>query len=929
MHKPAIGSPRRSDSVLARAFQALVGFAISLNASQATAQSYAPFDQFRPPDAWEAAYWASGDAAHLLELDPRALAALVPVQAGFKHCRCPACGALERENPLTWSVEKPDSLVCRLCKAEFPNDKIPAKTDGKVPEDVVEVRPAVFHHYPYHVIAPEKQIYPDERVYLAAKRDEEAKAFLAKFALYAAIRHNDRKPPRKDPALARAAAVIVLRFAQVYPAYAMHFDQPEKPKLIDKADLEPPYRPGWQTGKWEDSAALEVPLNLLIAYALLRDDEAIDFAGRLLNDRAPRTTIERDFFGAAAELCRRQPDRCTEESLFAYRGMLAVAVLRNDQALKGEVSARLERFQELGFYHDGLWRRRDTGSQARVLSLMEGWISRLMAAPGKAPKPAETPALVLARRAEAGLLLGAKLTEVERAAWPTSPFRPAPREPMLLGGSGFARLAAGSGAGALDLELKGFGGPNETSSSRLSLRLAAGGRPLLDDHDDTPPTPDGWGLSSAAHNTVIVDGLNQRETFPLMQAGAPGADILFFAISPRLQVASFEDPRAYPRSTSRYRHTVALVSSSAASYAISVFEVHGGLQHEQIFHFAESQAAGWSSSIEMGPRSESLLPASVKYLEGAAAAQGRWFVQAMGAFTDLREGRQAAPNAFTILRRDGSGLRLHLLESVPMRAITAHGPREPGGDGPGRPALILRRRSSDGGSLNTTFVTVFEPIAPAIPRLERVGVHFVKQDAVCLYVETSEGVEEIVVNFKPGEMLEAPLSNGALLRTDGLLAGISRLGLSLAGGTFAETAELRVAQPRETGRVLAAVRERSALGAGWFRVTGPLSDPASLKNRTLIIRHGDSLSRGWTITEAENLDNRTSKIYVLEEPGFAISNQGKRTEQAVYCQFPRDRFDGPSTFGIPLISEVGPASAGRSVERERGRIGSRSRPSRK
>ena len=144
--------------------------------------------------------------------------------------------------------------------------------------------------------------------------------FLAKAALYAAVRHHEQPAGRKDPALARLACVLLLRFAQVYPAYATHFDQPGQPKYFQPADLPPPYRRGYRTAKWDWTASLDVPLNLVIAYALVRDDPALAEAGRQLDDANPSRTIERDLFRASAEFVRRQPEEFSEVSLQAYRG---------------------------------------------------------------------------------------------------------------------------------------------------------------------------------------------------------------------------------------------------------------------------------------------------------------------------------------------------------------------------------------------------------------------------------------------------------------------------------------------------------------------------------------------------------------------------------------------------------------------------------
>ena len=52
---------------------------------------------------------------------------------------------------------------------------------------------------------PEKQRYPEERLYLAARRDYEAREYLAKAALYSALKHA-RNP--SDPAPARLACVL-------------------------------------------------------------------------------------------------------------------------------------------------------------------------------------------------------------------------------------------------------------------------------------------------------------------------------------------------------------------------------------------------------------------------------------------------------------------------------------------------------------------------------------------------------------------------------------------------------------------------------------------------------------------------------------------------------------------------------------------------
>ena len=69
------------------------------------------------------------------------------------------------ENEKGSDVKPPEKVL----KVEKPEDAAKAE-----PEDLVEVRTGVIHKYPYHEVEPERQRYPDERLYLAAKRDHEA-----------------------------------------------------------------------------------------------------------------------------------------------------------------------------------------------------------------------------------------------------------------------------------------------------------------------------------------------------------------------------------------------------------------------------------------------------------------------------------------------------------------------------------------------------------------------------------------------------------------------------------------------------------------------------------------------------------------------------------------------------------------------------------
>ena len=170
----------------------------------------------------------------------------------------------------------------------------------------------------------------------------------------------------------------------------------------------------------------------------------------------------------------------------------------------------------------------------------------------------------LARRASAAMTLPTPEQDVQQASWPTRALPVRTRRPMLLGGAGVARLAVGTGEDALDFEVRGLDSYSGPHFQRLAIRLAVSGRPVLDDLDERGGTPTGWDLATASHNTVVVDGLNQRETTLAARTPAAGSDFLFFAADADFQVVSARDPRAYPGSATRYRQTVVVCSGPRA-----------------------------------------------------------------------------------------------------------------------------------------------------------------------------------------------------------------------------------------------------------------------------------------------------------------------------------------------------------------------------
>jgi hypothetical protein len=887
------------------------------------------------PREWQDQFWKSSSAQALLKLTPKQIADLVPVQSGLRFCRCPACGAAEREDPLAWDVEKPTVVTCRACKGSFPNDSFPAKVNNAIPEEKVEVLPGVWHSYPYHAVVAEKAAYPDERLYINARRDYEARAYLAKAALYAAVASREPDPAKRDARMAPIACTLILRFAQVYPSYAIHFDQPDALKHLQPAGTAPPYRRGYQTGKWEWNGSLEVPMNLVMAYSLVRDDPAWKDAGALLDCSNPARTVERDFLLASAELARRQPEEFSEDSLHVYRGMLAVGKLVEDRELASEALARLEEFTRRGFYYDGFWRTADVRSHRRVLEVLDGWIGGILdpQSPEAVPSGAGLAAVPGARRSPlpmvdlANLAISAVASrpvdpQVQKASWPPAKTPEPPHRPVLLGGAGLARLSVGDPGRSLDVELRAQDSLTASRFQRLAFRIGIGGQSLLDDLDERNGTPTGWEFATASHNAVVIDGLNQRESPEAARAPAPGGDFRFFAADPDFQVASLEDRFAYPVSASRYRETFIVSRSARCRYALSVFEVRGGLQHDQVFHVAPGRKERWRLTTPAEPAPKTLLPPSLTYLPSARPEDGRWFVQAYGEFHPRMQSQVSEPCHVVLggapirsqtrlvgLRGDvptNPTLRLHILGDLPATLITATSadspPRGPGAaasdDEAERASLIVRRRSADGMTLSSVFVTLFEPIEDGASPLVRVGRVESVDQAVVILVETPDGPEHLIVNRAPDALLHARLAGGRRVTTDGLAVRVRDAGVVLAGGSYVEAAGKLVSHAKLAGTIKATVRRSNERGRGWFVCPEKLPDDPAATGRTLIVEHGDGRRRSWTLDSIESAPEGT-RLHVREEPGFEVD---PKTGEARYYQFPRTSSPGPHRFRVSQIS---------------------------
>jgi hypothetical protein len=859
------------------------------------AQTTGLFHQFRLPVAWQEHFWATTGAQKLLELEPAELARLVPEQAGLRWVRCPACNAPENLETIVWTPEKPGVATCSKCNVSVPSDQFPAKVPpapGQPPvvlEELVEVAPRLLHHYPYHVVVPEHQKFPEERLYLAARRDYAAREYLLKAALYAADRWRSQSPDARDNRLATLAATILVRYAQVYPNYATHTDQPGHLPSFQAARVRPPFRAGYVMAKGDWLGCLDVPIPLVLAWAYLSGDPAIEAAGRLLGEPDPRHTVEQSLFEASAAFVAAQPEETSEPALLATRGLLFVAALLDNEPLWSLATQRTAKLLDQGFYHDGVWHEADREAQKRVVGLLDGWILPLLdVREQQEPSLAGRPIVRLARCAldpDDPLDLLSK-DGLQIVSWPPVPVSVGNRQPKLFGGAGLAEFHMGTGSNGLLLRFSGRGEASGETPSRLTFELEVGGRPVLGGVQDRTNRP------TASFNSVMIDGLNQRESFERLRDPCPGANLLFFTADSDFQVACFDDRLAYPTRAKRYRATVVVLEDALGPCAIRVFEVSGGVQHDLLLH-ADSRLEGrWHVPLEMRAGSESLLSSSIPFVPHARADYSRWLVQGLGAIKHLEQANLQQPVWATLADHTRHGVRVHLLGDLPMtlaRGIWQDFDHR-GDETEGRSVLVQRRVSADGRDLDTRFVDVFEPLATPHGQSRRVARVESPGALTIVLFDDRTSLNYLAINATPGQSTSAVLPDGRLLRTDALAVLVRPNSLIMAGGSFAECARQRVDAAVLGGRVVASGRNEGAGAPGWFELEGAGADVAAMRGRTLVIKHDDGTSRAWTVADASPTAGNRIRIAVREEPGFRIE---PATGDAVYYQYPLTRHHGP------------------------------------
>ncbi len=240
-------------------------------------------------------------AAQLLEQTARVrgmneadLRNLVPLQSGLQYVPCPNCTSGRQERQLVWSIDRPDEVCCQFCQHCYPSDKYPMTKSVAV--RTPSGKSATFDYWENDA---------GYRHFFKARRDFEVKQYLSRQTLLLAQLYS----VTKDPAHARRAALLLNRFAEVFPDWCYHFDYPFQQKLIYDGDVSPSeFRKGFRTARWNWWAYSDIPEDLVEAYQLIRASGALEELAKTSGTDVVRR-IEDDLIRNASEQVCEQPRR--------------------------------------------------------------------------------------------------------------------------------------------------------------------------------------------------------------------------------------------------------------------------------------------------------------------------------------------------------------------------------------------------------------------------------------------------------------------------------------------------------------------------------------------------------------------------------------------------------------------------------------------
>jgi len=840
--------------------------------------------------------------APLMALSEDDLVKLVPAMNGLTFCGCPNCSGGAQEGQMDWNgMGDPDHVHCRFCNMVFPNDKYPEDKTLQATNRRGETETWRYH-----------QDTKGQQYWFSAKARYFAKLYMGRmtYSLAAAYAHTGKVE------YARRAALLLARYADVYPRWNVMNDNLHPDARGPISDAKPPY-PYWG-GIWCRWFYDDVPIDLIRAYDLIYDSGEIEKLGADVRKR-----VEDEVFRASVEFIRTYKEYYSNMSPGIYDGLIIAGRVLGEPDYVHDAIDRMATLYKTGFFADGLWHEGSVSYNYQTIRWMGVCLEDVK---GHSDPPGytwekdgtrledvdlERDIGIIARSKTAPLLMVLPDGHIAAVhdAWPgeTDKTDYAYR-PTLLGDYGHGRLCMGDGKAAVQAHLHFSGGYGHQHADALSLLLYGNGQELLPDIGYTHTAWRVWTTSSASHNTVAVDSRLQKSS-------GPGGALQLYSPQPGpVQAIEAIQPGAYPGVVTEFRRRLIQVRVSPdKSYVVDVFRVQGGQQHEYFLHGSAwfPQTAEVSLPLQpvpgtlLGPDAQFELPRS-EAVEGKAP-EGKQLAYAM--FSNLRAAD--TDEAFSVTWRFSTGtetgLRSTLLGQPGSRVVLADTPQvRPAKESDEklpdflRPSLVVQRQGVPG--LASTFVAIHEPFTgePYIRSVEALPSG--ADGAIVLAITHEAGTDHIVSSAVPGGE-DVAIGAPTGLRARARIAVVREIAGKVAFAYVYDGEQVSLGEfsltsvPSVTGAVEAVKRDEREQRYSLL-LTGSLPAGEVLQGSTILITHADGATRGYEIQSVTPQGER-ALVSLTEDPGFDY--MGGKTR---FLYYPQREIDGSSTYRIDSHAAV-------------------------
>ncbi|MFW5868305.1 MAG: hypothetical protein ACOCX2_10845 [Armatimonadota bacterium] len=810
-------------------------------------------------------------------------------------CNCPQCyGGAQGRNIFSWSVDRPNQLVCRHCDLviDLPDERFP-ETERLVGENALGEEVAV----PYYLNEE-----TGERHYLTGNLWMYHRRWVTNQVTALA----EAWQATRKPEYARRVALVLDKVATLYPHWpAIHNRSVNRVRFCDSQ--EPPYP--WDSGRWGNFHN-EIPRPMLTAYDLIYDSDAFE---TLSQERGydVRARIEDDFFRATYRAAELSPYKVSNVVGYDITSAAMMGRVLEEPDMVHQAFGWMLKNLDEGFFYDGTWHESPSyhymtlGGLRKAFSVIEGYSDP----PGYVHEEtgqrfddldplAVAPFWATVQDAFKKIGHPDGTSAVVHDTW-AGEERAAPREATvstLLPGYGHASLGRGSAAHQMQAQLHFSGAYGHAHRDTLGMTLWAKEREMLSDVGYTWTDIRWWTVSSISHNLVVIDSEEQqgRPSDGDLLAFFPGEDDL------DVSVVEADGRRAYANieDLDMYRRLLVLVPvSDEDAYMVDISRTAGGSLHDWMLHGSADEDMTAECDLTLS--------------DAGADFAGEEPSQSYEVWRNVRHAGAEDGFAVTFACADEPerGVRTHLLGAAPTDVYLGETPSVRragvGSRGDNRrtmdywmPHLAARRTGE--APLQSLFAAVHEPFLGEafIDSVSAVEVTPADSNCVALQV-TSGAISDTIIST----LDEAPYHRRTVgdITLSGRLGIVRRVNGEVTGTWLFEGTELTVdgegisdATAKLVGAIDGAVRVADGAEHDALLTSADLPPGEDLRGSWLIMTHGNGFRHGYEIDRIEEVDGRTA-IVLAADHGLRIDGE---TTTEVY--FPQRTIEGTNTFEIPL-----------------------------